>query len=210
MLEDALDESLGDVLKKPDSRILQEYRSKSKEKRQLKMNLKRSEEEIKSISIDGLEDLSIIRSSQQKLIINNIEKGSVLICDEQVSDEDIPLFDSDIMHESNEECNYSLLQHEYEKLMKISEADESLSLGKVLNISTLSAEKSKREEDTLNRSTRKEAVIEKIDEILRMVHRYQVSKTGETKLEPPNLSVNLSRNSETKRGLNNNLFEINE
>lgn len=210
MLEDALDESLGDVLKKPDSRILQEYRSKSKEKRQLKMNLKRSEEEIKSISIEGLEDLSIIRSSQQKLIINNIEKGSVLICDEQVSDEDIPLFDSDIMHESNEECNYSLLQHEYEKLMKISEADESLSLGKVLNISTLSAEKSKREEDTLNRSTRKEAVIEKIDEILRMVHRYQVSKTGETKLEPPNLSVNLSRNSETKRGLNNNLFEINE
>lgn len=93
--------------------------------------------------------------------------------------------------------------------MKRSDADEELSLGKVLNISNLSAEKSKREDDTLNRSTRKEAVIEKIDEIMRMVHRYQMTKT-EIKLEPPNLSVNLSRNSETRRGLNNNLFEINE
>lgn len=51
--------------------MLQEYRSKSKEKRHLRMNTKKSEDEIKSISIDGLEDLSIIRSTQQKLVLNN-------------------------------------------------------------------------------------------------------------------------------------------
>jgi hypothetical protein len=53
---------------------------------------------------------------------------------------------------------------------------------------------------------RKEVVLEKFDEMLKILHKY-VSIRGE---QQPNVSINLSRNSESKRVLNNNLFEINE
>jgi hypothetical protein len=125
-------------------------------------------------------------------------KDEVLICDEENSIEDMPLFDMDI---SNEECNYSMLQNEYEKLMKKSDCEESESLGRVLNISGISLDKSKRS-DEVNRSQRKEVVLEKFDEVLKMLHKY-VSIRGD---QQPNASINLSRNSESKRVLNNNLF----
>lgn len=99
LLEDSLNDSASEGLKNAEPKGI---RSKSKEGGQMVKNIKKSDEEIKSLSIDGLEDLSIIRSSKQKHMGQHIEKGSVEICDEQGSDEDIPLFDSDIMHESIE------------------------------------------------------------------------------------------------------------
>ena len=90
-------------------------------------------DDFKSVSLDALIDISIIKQLSINVNGNSKNHGDA----DASSDEESPVLSSSLLDEFNEDHNYSLLQKEYRRLMRKEDTSDSGSLGKILNVSLM-------------------------------------------------------------------------